>query len=207
MTTFTTNWFDRHQPTFEKHLAALKGREGLQFLEIGSFEGKSSCFLLDNYLTDPKSHIFCADTFSGSPEHDPMKVDYTNIFDTFMENIKPYGNKVTVLKGKSQEMIADLPHYFFDFIYIDGSHVASDVLEDAVLSWRLLKDGGIMAFDDYFWSFWSNRYGSTDPNWQVDEDALRKEPRIAIDAFLNIFKGQYTALELRDQVWIKKERS
>jgi hypothetical protein len=33
----------------------------------------------------------------------------------------------------------------------DGSHRARDVLEDAVLSWPLLKVGGIMLFDDYLW--------------------------------------------------------
>jgi hypothetical protein len=30
----------------------------------------------------------------------------------------------------------------FDFVYIDGSHVASDVLQDAVDCFRLLREGG-----------------------------------------------------------------
>lgn len=199
---FNTHWFDRHEPLFNKHLSHLKDKPNLNFIEIGSFEGKSACWLLDNILTHDTCHLFCCDTFSGSPEHDPMKVDYTNIFDIFMDNVKPYGSKVVVLKGKSQETLRDLPKYYYDFVYIDGSHVAPDVLEDAVLSWRLLKSGGIMAFDDYFWSFWSNRYGDT--HIEINEEDFLKEPKLAIEAFINIFRGQYDVLTMNEQVWIKK---
>lgn len=38
---------------------------------------------------------------------------------------------------------------YFDFIYVDGSHRAPDVLCDAVLGFKLPKVGGFMAFDDY----------------------------------------------------------
>lgn len=37
----------------------------------------------------------------------------------------------------------------FDFIYVDGSHRSPDVIYDAILSFGLLKKGGIMIFDDY----------------------------------------------------------
>ena len=32
-------------------------------------------------------------------------------------------------------------------IYVDGSHVPQDVLTDAVMAWKLLKQGGIMILD------------------------------------------------------------
>jgi hypothetical protein len=37
----------------------------------------------------------------------------------------------------------------FDFIFIDGGHGAPAVLADAVLSFNLLRPGGVIAFDDY----------------------------------------------------------
>ena len=40
----------------------------------------------------------------------------------------------------------------FDFIYIDGDHVPHQVMLDALLSWKILKVGGVMGFDDYGWS-------------------------------------------------------
>lgn len=36
----------------------------------------------------------------------------------------------------------------FDLIYVDASHVAIDVLQDAVVCWRLLEVEGILIFDD-----------------------------------------------------------
>jgi len=53
--------------------------------------------------------------------------------------------------GRSDAMLRDLPHDHFDYISIDGSHEAADVLSDAVLSWPLLKTGGLICFDDYEW--------------------------------------------------------
>jgi predicted O-methyltransferase YrrM len=68
-------------------------------------------------------------------------------------------------------------HGYFDLIYIDGSHQAPDVLTDAVMSFQLLKVGGVMIFDDYLWSM-------DKPGFQ---DVL-KMPKPAIDAFINIFQ-------------------
>jgi predicted O-methyltransferase YrrM len=68
-------------------------------------------------------------------------------------------------------------HGYFDLIYIDGSHQAPDVLTDAVMSFQLLKVGGVMIFDDYLWTM-------DKPGFQ---DVL-KMPKPAIDAFLNIFQ-------------------
>ena len=36
-------------------------------------------------------------------------------------------------------------------IYVDADHYSYTALEDAVLAFKLLHDGGIMIFDDYEW--------------------------------------------------------
>ena len=41
--------------------------------------------------------------------------------------------------------------FFLKQVYVDGSHHARDVLQDAVLAWGLLRPGGYMIFDDYGW--------------------------------------------------------
>ena len=64
----------------------------------------------------------------------------------------------------------------FDLIYIDGSHQASDVLVDAIMSFELLKLGGVMIFDDYIWN---------EANLKAID--LLRSPKIAIDAFTTIF--------------------
>jgi len=62
----------------------------------------------------------------------------------------------------------------FDLIYIDASHYAVDVLTDAVLSFKLLKGGGMMIFDDYLWA---------------GDENIVYYPKIAIDAFTNVFSN------------------
>ena len=68
------------------------------------------------------------------------------------------------------------PLFLFDFIYIDAGHSASDVLTDGILSFHLLKVGGVIVFDDYEYA--------EDTKFAVDAfvRAFDKELRI-------IFKG------------------
>ena len=34
-------------------------------------------------------------------------------------------------------------------VYIDGSHIPQDVLTDATMAWKLLRNGGIIIFDGW----------------------------------------------------------
>jgi predicted O-methyltransferase YrrM len=74
------------------------------------------------------------------------------------------------------KLLAEGKQGFFDFIYIDGSHQAPDVLLDAVLGFELLRDQGMMVFDDYLWQ--EPLAGGVDPV---------RCPKMAIDAFVNVY--------------------
>jgi predicted O-methyltransferase YrrM len=150
---FQADWFSEQIPWWDVQLARFKGKPNLHFLEIGSFEGRSTVWLLENILTDASSKLTCIDTFSGSPEHENTTLHISEIEKHFRHNIKESGSelKVIVKKGFSRDILPTLAPCSYDCIYIDGSHKASDVLEDAVLSKLLLKKGGIIIFDDYVW--------------------------------------------------------
>ena len=45
----------------------------------------------------------------------------------------------------------DFKNEKYDLIYIDGSHVYSDVLNDANSAINLLNKNGILIFDDFLW--------------------------------------------------------
>lgn len=189
---FNYNWFDiSAKKNFETYLEGFKGKPDLKFLEIGPFEGKATVWMLENILTGPSSGIVCVDTFEGSDEHKALGVDTKNLLDTFMENTKKFKDRIILMHGVSQEVLRK--EFFksnqFDFVYIDGSHCAPDVLEDAVLSFRLLKKGGLMIFDDY--------------EWKYNDDPV-ESPRLAIDAFLGIFVKEYKLLLKSYQVVIEK---
>jgi hypothetical protein len=83
---------------------------------------------------------------------------------------------------------------YFDFVYIDGSHQAPNVLNDVVLGFKLLKVGGVMAFIDYLWS----------ENLPTGKEPLRC-PEPAIYAFININFRKLTVLSaMPAQVYVQK---
>jgi predicted O-methyltransferase YrrM len=187
---FKYNWFDiSAKANFETYLSGLKGKPDLRFIEIGPFEGKATIWMLENILTAPTSKIVCIDTFEGSDEHKAMGMDTSGLYQTFMDNTQQYRDKITLIKGTSQDGLKLLIADKYDFVYVDGSHRSPDVLEDAVLSFRLLKHGGIMIFDDY--------------EWKYNNDPI-ESPKMAIDAFLLIFAKEYRLLLKSYQVVLQK---
>ena len=191
MAEFTTNWFSPHVPLWERLLAGYRGQPGLRFLEVGSFEGRSTLWLLENILTHRTARLVCVDTFQGSPEHERLGLDVTDIYGRFCRNVQPHWRKVQVLRGLSQEVLRDdrLAPGSFHFAYIDGSHRAREVLEDTVLAFRLLRTGGLLIFDDYGWE---------------DAPEETERPRLGIDAFLSVYRGAYSLLHQGYQVAIEK---
>jgi len=194
--TYTQDWFDRCIPSWTKYLDKYKGKENLRFLEVGSYEGRSTCWLLDNILTHLSSKIKCFDLFEGCSSQGEWskelydRYNMSEVFRNFISNVSSYGDRVEYRVGVSQELLRELGHSpLFDFIYIDGSHIACDVLEDSVLAFRLLKPNGIMILDDYTWEFF--------------EEPLR-HPKMGIDAFLTIFHGQFDVLLKDRQVILRK---
>lgn len=186
---FSEDWFSQNVPTWTHLLAEFRGRSGVRTLEIGVFEGRSTCWLLENILTGEGSTIDCIDTFAGGMEHVYRGLDMAAVRTRFEANTAPWRERVTLHVGKSAELLPKLSGPY-DFIYVDGSHVAADVLVDIVLAWRLARDNGIMIFDDYAWP----RY--------LDQPWLR--PQMAIDAFLQCFAGWYEVLQAGRQVAIRK---
>jgi hypothetical protein len=179
---FSNEWFSGEiEQQWREDLGGLAGRPGLRFLEIGSYEGRSTCWLLENVLTHPSSRILCIDV-----AFQPV----------FQSNIRQTGaaEKVEALSGPSYSFLRALPVSQYDFIYVDGSHLKRDVIEDAVLAWRLLKPGGLVTFDDYRMTdcgFSAEWYGD-------------KGPEVAIDCFLNCYAGEYRIVHKGYQITIEK---
>jgi hypothetical protein len=148
-------------------------------------------------MTHKANRITCIDTFEGSVEHryDTTYVksieEIQSIEGRFDFNIVRTGvpEKVQKVVGKSQLVVRTLPLNFYDIVYIDGSHIASDVLQDAVLVWQLVKVGGFVIFDDYPFTFPQN------PAWNT---------RIGIDAFLIGFSDKFRVIHKAYQVIIEK---
>lgn len=145
MTVFTVDWFSHNLPPIQSSLASVD--RVTKILEIGSFEGRSTCWFLDTY---PDATITCVDTFAGSAEHADAGMDVSDLYERFAENTKRFGDRVVVRRGPSNEMLHGLDSAgSFDVVYLDGSHEAEDVLSDMVMGVGLLRPGGVLLIDDY----------------------------------------------------------
>jgi predicted O-methyltransferase YrrM len=190
---FSTDWFSHNIPAWTGIL--LRGKRPQKVLEIGSLEGRSAVWLIEHAIEEGGA-IFCVDTWRGSPEipvdmEEAKKRFHTNI--GVARAIKP-DIKISVCQGPSDavlpELLASGHRETFEFVYIDGSHEAADALTDLCLAFLLCKPGGLICVDDYL--------------WREPLHILRK-PKIAVDAFTNIFCERIDIVSVGYQVFVKKK--
>lgn len=153
---FTQDWISHNFSTWEKYLNKYKGKENVRAIEIGTYEGMSTLWFLSNILTHSTSSIITIDKL---------------LRQTFYDNINQFSHKVRCIEGFSQIVLrsSEFKMESFSFAYIDGGHESHNVLEDAILIWRLVEPTGTIIFDDYEWK---------------PENEENKRPKKAIDMFL-----------------------
>jgi len=176
---FSSDWTTPHTQLWLRHLARFMRKPDIHGMEIGCFEGRSSIWFLERIASDPSARMSCVDVFTDAIE---QRFDH-NL------GVSGLASRMTKLKGYSQDVLRTLPYESFDFIYIDGCHLASCVLTDAVLSWDLLKPGGMIIFDDYLWEL---------------QKPPGERPKLGIDAFLAVYSNQIRVREKGNQVIVEK---
>jgi methyltransferase family protein len=101
---FTEDWTE-HRTELWAHVMQPYVGVPVRMLEVGSFEGRSAAWFLDNVLTHPDAHIVCVDTFAGSSEHAKLKLDLSDLEQRFDSNMARHGPKVTKVKGDSRVVL------------------------------------------------------------------------------------------------------
>ncbi|WP_222930805.1 class I SAM-dependent methyltransferase [Allochromatium palmeri] len=176
----------------------------VQALEVGSYEGQSACFLIDTLTHRGPLELHCLDSWQGGLEHIKTGKDMSAVERRCRRNLQlavgaaKHRVQVIIHKQPSDLGLAGLLAAqglgYFDFVYVDGSHQAPDVLCDAVLAFRLLRVGGLLVFDDYLWS----------EHAPADTDLLRC-PKLALDAFTNIYRRKLQVLPVSgNQLYARK---
>ena len=191
---FTKDWFQQAPQVWTQLIPMLPGEAGKRnFLEIGSFEGRSTVWTMENMMQEG-DYIYCIDTWEGSEEHGAE--DMQAVFERFKANTAIAKDKAKVVRGFAIDTsTVELASIIqggtqYDFIYIDGSHIAKDVLTDACMAWPLLKPAGLMVFDDYLWG---------------DSRDILHRPKMAIDAFTNIFAEELDEVHVGLQLVVRKK--
>lgn len=109
----------------------------------------------------------------------------------FLANIASAGarDRLQLIVGFSQQELRKPPLTSYDIIQIDGDHRAAPVLEDAVLSWRLLKTHGVMVFDDC--------------GWEISRPAPDRA-LMGAEFFLEAFRNRFNAMHPEYQLILRK---
>ncbi len=192
---FTHDFFSGNIETWNKWFAEEITVAPIEALEIGSWQGGSTTWLLDKIVSQRGGRLTCVDTFEGSSEHAAWinKIG-KRIEDIFDHNVAVSGhaNYCRKLVGRSQVVLRELYGERFDFIYIDGAHEARWVIEDAVLAYGLLKPGGYLLFDDYDYRFPNNAEQNTG---------------IAVDAFATCYAEEISIISKGRQFLLRKTSS
>lgn len=194
---FTKDWFTKYEQYVASIILHLRPS---RILEVGSFEGRSSVFMVLKASEFQPVEITTIDTWEGGSEH--VDIDFRSTEARFDANIAKARelakNKITHVKMRESTKTA-LPKLLagekrFDLIYIDASHEAPNVLFDIVNSFEMLRPGGFLIADDYKWS--PLPFGSEDHFMM---------PKMALDSFVNCNFRKLDLLEFPlNQLYIRK---
>lgn len=141
------NWFGRTFRDFSRVVEPFKGKP-IVYVEVGCWLADSAFWMMENILTHPDSWGYGIDPYPDDfkrGSNEPVKAQA-------VERMKEFGNWRWIFK-KSQDALRwwdsmDLGEKI-DLLYLDGSHLAHDVVMDWCLAFPHLKQGSVVIFDDY----------------------------------------------------------
>jgi predicted O-methyltransferase YrrM len=179
-----TDWFSHNNMTWEKFI--INKIHSIKYLEIGSFEGRSTLFIGELKNTNS---ITAVDTWEGSEEHN--NISFKKVFQNFKKNIVILNkSNVKFYKTTSDNFFRN-NHNVYNLIYIDGNHEYSQIKKDFVNSLNCLKKNGYIICDDFLW--FSNQYTNKNPINAILEIYNEYKEKLSIEfiAYQIIFKKNY----------------
>lgn len=126
--------------------------------EVGVYRGNfaaeilQECNLLEKYyMVDPWRHLDDWNKPANKNDH---------IFDQFLAETKEKtdfaAEKRIILRGKTTEVIEDIPDGELDFAYIDGDHTLKGITIDLTCIFAKIRVGGWIGGDDFSNTIWQH---------------------------------------------------
>ncbi len=130
--------------------------KGARCAEIGVWKGAFSERIFQStsphelHLIDPWAFQteFSDRIFGGSSA--ACQTDMDEIYYSVCQKFSDH-HCIKVHRGTSASILPQFEDNFFDWVYIDGNHYYEYVIEDLRLCFAKVRQGGIIAGDDYTW--------------------------------------------------------
>ena len=141
------NWFGRTFREFSALTLPYAGKP-IVYCEIGCWMADSCFWMMENVLTHEDSWGYGIDPYPD----DFKRGSNESVKEIAAERMSKFTNW-TWIYAKSQDALrcwdSSKSGYKIDLLYLDGSHLAHDVVMDWCFAWPHLKLGSLVIFDDY----------------------------------------------------------
>lgn len=155
------------------------------FIEVGTYKG-TSVIDIGNYIRQNNwpTKILCIDTWLGSHEHIlegmlPLYIDnghFEHFYYQFLYNIKKAGleNIVIPFRNTSRNAAEVLKRMDIkaELIYVDGSHLSTEVFHDLEDYREILTNNGLIIGDDYPIDIVRNGYENFCTKYDLEQEII-----------------------------------
>jgi hypothetical protein len=124
--------------------------------EVGVFRGKFAERVLDDcpaitdyYMVDPWRHLDDWNKPANRPDD-----QFREIFDEAMRRTAQHEDRRIVLRGRTSEVIDEIPDHHLDLAYIDADHTLRGITIDLIQVWNKVRPGGWIGGDDFRPNIW-----------------------------------------------------
>lgn len=146
-------WFD-FEGLYDEVARQLPNNTNI--LEVGTWLGKSTCFLASRLKFYNKNiKIYAADSFAGEDtcqfQLDVVKSDGGTIFNKFWKNVTDLElqDYIYPIISQSHNCVDKIDLKTFEFIFIDADHKYAPVLKDIGSLYPYVREGCYIAGHDY----------------------------------------------------------
>lgn len=139
------------EPRYELWSRFIRDQGIREMAEVGVFRGMLAQRLLDRcpgltryYLIDPWRHL---DDWNKPANSDDET--FERFYDEALQRTKAYARKRVVLRGRTSDVVDQIPDGSLDLAYVDGDHTLRGITIDLVRLWPKIRPGGFLGGDDF----------------------------------------------------------
>lgn len=126
--------------------------------EVGVWKGdfaehilKQCAFITHYYMIDPWARL---------PDWDkPLNVEtevFNEVYAEAMRKTEFAAGRIVVLRGRTKDVIDNIPDDSLDFVYIDGDHTLRGITLDLIKLFPKIREGGLIGGDDFTNNPWQH---------------------------------------------------
>ncbi|MEM9273586.1 MAG: class I SAM-dependent methyltransferase [Cyanobacteria bacterium P01_F01_bin.143] len=136
----------------------LRATKVKTMVEVGVWKGNFAAKILKRCKFIEKYYMI--DPWAKLPDwNKPFNVDteaFAEVYAEAMDKTAFASEKIIVLRGRTKEVIEQIPDESLDFAYIDGDHTLRGITIDLIKLLPKIKENGLIGGDDFTNNLWQH---------------------------------------------------